>query len=169
MRSRVREPRSGRSPSRSGLLPLGLHASNCHDLDMKARTGFEIEQLSVEDCLTLVGSVTVGRLAISHRAIPAVVPVRVHLVDHEIVVQSLLDEVFPLLGGAVVALEVGTLGDGPTPEWVVEVRGFLSPTADDAVPRSASSGQLRLSADLVMGWRLRPTAFEPPLVSGLRV
>ena len=65
----------------------------------------------------------------------------------------------PLVPG-VVALEVGTFGDGGLPEWTVGVRGFLTAPEDQAVPTAkgprSRTEMFRLSIEYVTGWRRGP-------------
>ena len=121
------------------------------------RTAPGLSEMSVAECLACLGSVTTGRLAVTHRALPCVVPVRMQVVDDEIVVESYLGGLVPLVPG-VVALEAGTFGDGALPEWTVGVRGFLTRPEDQAVPTakgrmSAAPEMFRLSVEYVTGWK----------------
>ena len=67
----------------------------------------ELSELSVGECLALLPSVRHGHLAVTHRALPAVIPVRVTVVDEEIIVTSLLGDAVPLRARSVVALGGG--------------------------------------------------------------
>ena len=51
--------------------------------------------MSAAECLACLGSVTTGRPAVTHRALPCVVPVRIGVVDDEVVVESCLGGLVP--------------------------------------------------------------------------
>jgi hypothetical protein len=113
---------------------------------------YPLTELSVRECLALLPSVTDGHLAVTHRALPAVIPVRLFVVDDAIVVTSMLGDAVPLRARSVVALGAGTLGRGLPEEWTVEVCGFLAHWMrpdEDNPGREAFS----VSTDYVRGWR----------------
>lgn len=118
----------------------------------------ELLELSRRECLVLLTAAQVGRLAITHRALPAIVPVRLHLVDGGIVLSSLLGGAFPVEPGTVAALETGTLGDGSPRGWTVGVRGYLEAANPGPLELDSSivpgSSLLRLSTEFLSGWRL---------------
>jgi hypothetical protein len=100
-------------------------------------------------------------LAVTHKALPYVVPVHIEVVDNELAVEPFLGDLVPLVPG-VVALEAGTFGDAALPGWTVGVRGFLTRPGDGTAP--ASKGHLsvppeifRLSIEFVIGWRQAPS------------
>jgi hypothetical protein len=106
-----------------------------------------VRELSEPECLALLATTSTGRLGVTHRVLPAVVPVRIELLDKELSIESLLGSAIPLVGGAVVVLEAGTLGDGLLEEWAVEVWGFLK----------ASDGEtFSLSIEAMSGWHTNP-------------
>jgi hypothetical protein len=124
---------------------------------MKTRSQIEVRELSEPECFALLATATTGHLAITHLALPLVLPVRIGLVGKELSVKSLLGEVVPITSGAVVALEVGGISDDPQHGWIVEVRGFLVATNNGVgidPPRqfAAANREYRLSTDEVNGW-----------------
>ena len=115
----------------------------------------ELRELSERQCFTLLASVDHGRLAITQKALPAIVPVRLWLIDNELIVSSLLRTAVPLSVDCVVALQAGPLGQGLASDWSVEVRGFLKRWSDStaAIEQSgASIERFRVTADHVRGW-----------------
>ena len=123
-------------------------------MEYRALSG-ELRELSERECFTLLSSVDHGQLAITQKALPAIVPVRLWLIDEELIVSSLLGTAVPLSVDHVVALQAGPLGEGLVNDWSVEVRGFLKRWSDsteaieqDGVPRE----RFRVTADHVRGW-----------------
>jgi hypothetical protein len=125
---------------------------------MEARLEVELRELSVPECFALLATATMGHLAVTFKALPVVVPVRIHLVGDEFAIESLLGRAIPLTTGAVVALEAGATDHGLPAEWTVEVRGYLTARSDDVEPArrsrfAADDGEFRLSTEEVSGWR----------------
>lgn len=113
--------------------------------------------MSVPDCLALLATATVGHLAVTCKALPLVVPVRIHLVGNELAIESLLGSAIPLTTGSVVALETGAISEGLLMAWTVEVRGVLTRQSNDTVltpPKrhAVGDGDFRLSTEEVSGW-----------------
>jgi hypothetical protein len=130
---------------------------------MEAILGAEVRELSIPECLDLLATATMGHLGITYKALPIVVPVRIHLADDEVAIESLLGGAIPLSAGAVVALEAGTSGEGLATEWTVEVRGFLTADNDSTSPAPLaelipSPGRLHLSTEEVSGWSSTSTS-----------
>jgi hypothetical protein len=129
---------------------------SCDDDSMKARSAVELSELSRRECLEFLGTVEAGRLAVTFKALPVVVPVRIRLDGDEVVITSLLGAEIPLMAGTVVALETGTLGQGTPDEWTVEVHGFLR-SEEPVMNRPKEAGSkpraFRLSTEMTSGWR----------------
>ena len=124
---------------------------------MDTRLEVELRELSVPECFALLATATIGHLAISHMALPLVIPVRIGLVSRELSIKSLLGKAVPLTGGTVVALEVGGIDDDSRSGWTVEIRGFLTAWNNDAGQDAkrlfaTSEGEFRLSTEEVSGW-----------------
>jgi len=124
---------------------------------MNTRLEVEFRELSVPECLALLATATVGHLAITHMALPLVIPVRVDLVGSELRVTSLLGKAVPLPSGSVVALEAGEIGDDSPLDWTVEVRGFLTRASGEVMLTTrhqfpVADGQFHLSTEEVTGW-----------------
>ena len=138
---------------------------------MDTRLEVELRELSVPECFALLTTATVGHLAITHMALPLVIPVRIDLVGKELTITSMLGKAVPITSGSVVALEAGGIG-GPPENWTVEVRGFLT-ARDDEVALAAQNqfpvadGKFHLSTEEVSGWRPTETVVDThtPLAS----
>jgi uncharacterized protein len=100
--------------------------------DMKAVTA--ARPLPVLECLRLLKSVPVGRVAFSRNAMPAVEPVR-FAVDrgHIFIAVSLVSALCPVLHQCVVALQVDSLGDASQSGWTVTVVGNAGEVDDPAL------------------------------------
>jgi nitroimidazol reductase NimA-like FMN-containing flavoprotein (pyridoxamine 5'-phosphate oxidase superfamily) len=99
---------------------------------MEAR---RLENLSRDECLSLLGSVSVGRIVFTHLALPAVRPVP-HLVDGaRIVIRaelgSAITSAVGVDGGTVVAYEADGIDPGERLGWSVVVVGRASPLTDE--------------------------------------
>jgi nitroimidazol reductase NimA-like FMN-containing flavoprotein (pyridoxamine 5'-phosphate oxidase superfamily) len=105
--------------------------------------------LTREQCLELLASVRLGRVALSESALPVVVPVRYELADEGVVVGP---EQFDVrLGGAVVAFEVDDIDPESNEGWSVQVTGVAREVRDADPARK----RLVISTDVVSGRRIR--------------
>lgn len=123
-------------------------------------------------CYALLAEATVGRVAVTMGAVPAVLPVTFCLVDGQIVFRT--GSGGPLLDatdGRVVAFEVddlptGTEPAGALPGWWVQVVGWAKRVTDDGLQAKACAavpwGWQHDGADVVV-------AVEPRMVSGRRM
>lgn len=122
-------------------------------------------ELSERECLSLISSARIGYLAVSDRALPTVVPVRVCCSKDKVEVESLIGNSVPLRTGSVVVLAFGTIGSGLASEWLVEIRGWLRAvdgTTRDRFQVFPATESFRLSIDVVSGWRRTvPSAYGP--------
>ena len=123
--------------------------------------------LAREECLELLGSSTLGRVAVTVGALPTILPVNFRLVDEQVVfrtgVGSKLDAA---TRGEVVAFEVDGIDPVEHTGWSVVVTGVveecdLHDWADGivagAIPRWAPEGATRVVAlptDIVSGRRI---------------
>jgi hypothetical protein len=109
-------------------------------------------QLGFADCVRLLGTVAVGRLAYTQSALPAVRPVTFTLDGDDVLVPVRAGS--PLLGavrGAVVAFEADTYDDART-GWTVTVVG--PSRILEAAARGRMAGCLiAVRLGLVQGWR----------------
>ncbi|MCM1972927.1 MULTISPECIES: pyridoxamine 5'-phosphate oxidase family protein [unclassified Streptomyces] len=134
--------------------------------------GRQMEELSADEALRLLGTVELGRIVFTRHALPAVRPVN-HLLDAgDIIVRvqddSTLASLLAAQGGAgvVVAYEADAIDQGAHLGWSVVATGYATAvTAPSEVERYAhllrpwvedtASGAIRIRPDLVTGFRLR--------------
>lgn len=139
-----------------------------------------MKQLDRDEALRLLGTVSLGRIVFTQHALPAVRPVN-HLVDGGSIVVRLHDggALACLLApsdvpGVVVAYEADVIDPETHLGWSVVVTGYATPVADpegyasrlrpwvvQAMPRA-----LRITPDLVTGFRLEADPPEPMTVCG---
>ena len=113
-----------------------------------------LQALTEAECRTLLATSEVGRLAITQRALPALIPVRLRLVGDHVLIESLIGMAVPLATQSVAALETGNLGEGLGREWSVEVCGLLQRdvSARVGVDEGDTSDAFRLSTTIIRGW-----------------
>jgi uncharacterized protein len=100
----------------------------------------EMRALPREECLRRLRSVRVGRVAVTHRALPAIVPVN-FIVDRGILFRTAVDGMLDrACRGQVVAFEVDDLADDGTGGWSVLVVGVANPLDGGEHVRAMSSG-----------------------------
>ena len=114
------------------MVPFPSWAGLDKPADMKAVTA--ARPLPVLECLRLLKSVPVGRVAFSRNAMPAVEPVR-FAVDggHIFIAVSLVSALCPVLHQCVVALQADSLGDASQGGWTVTVVGNAGEVSDPAL------------------------------------
>jgi nitroimidazol reductase NimA-like FMN-containing flavoprotein (pyridoxamine 5'-phosphate oxidase superfamily) len=97
--------------------------------------GGELEQLSIDECLTLLGTATVGRIAMVVDGAPTLLPVNFRLVDDSgrrwIVLRTRPGNVIDR-GSPAVAFEVDEIDTHRHEGWSVLVRGTLGRLDPDA-------------------------------------
>jgi hypothetical protein len=116
-----------------------------------------LRALAESECLRLLATSIVGRLAVTQDALPALVPVQVRLEPDHVLITSLLGSAVPLRKQGVVTFETGNLGEGVGREWSVEVCGMLRreipPTlGDDGSLADSLDDSFRLSTRKIRGW-----------------
>lgn len=128
----------------------------------------DLEVLTLEESLTLLGSRPLGRLAYVDRGVPHIVPVN-HLVDGRTVVFRALHgaKSDALLLGRPVAFQVDDHDPARAVGWSVLVHGTAEPVSDDEARRFAAELDswaaatamrhtiVRLTPDEITGRRLR--------------
>lgn len=137
-------------------------------------------ELSAEECLELLGSVAVGRVVFTQRALPAIRPVN-HLLDQgDIVIRTHLGGGLSSAVGATRGLVVAYEADEIDPErrrgWSVVVTGTARMVTDSRqraryeellhpwVPM-AMECVIRIEPQLVNGYRLEPVEQDVPDLS----
>jgi nitroimidazol reductase NimA-like FMN-containing flavoprotein (pyridoxamine 5'-phosphate oxidase superfamily) len=99
---------------------------------MKAVTA--ARPLPALECLRLLKSVPVGRVAFSRNAMPAVEPVRFAVDSGRIFIAvSLVSALCPVLHHCVVAFQADSLGDASQSGWTVTVVGNAGEVNDPAL------------------------------------
>jgi hypothetical protein len=124
-----------------------------------------LRELSASECFMLLATSTVGRLAITQNALPALVPVGIRLVGDEVLIISLVGDMVPLVARGVVALGTGNLGEGLPSEWTVEVCGFLRSGSDLAATVGSGAEAVdcfSLSATKIRGWTTESGPIDGP-------
>ena len=132
-----------------------------------------LEGLTRGESLRLLASVPVGRVAFSHRALPAIRPVNHLLASDQIIIRAdlgtaLSNEVGPE-GGMVVAYEVDMLEAEDRVGWSVVVVGRARRVTDEAAAdryrqilhpwvSGSMADVLAIQAEIVTGFRLVPRA-----------
>jgi len=115
--------------------------------------------LSVEECWERLGSVSVGRVALSVRALPAILPVQFYLSGRRLAV-CLGHRELPeaSVNGAVVAFAADSIDAATRSGWSVQVQGVAVPSRGhefDTVCGYSTAGQV--------------VGIEPVTIGGFRV
>ncbi|UQW99824.1 pyridoxamine 5'-phosphate oxidase family protein [Streptomyces sp. RerS4] len=132
----------------------------------------QMEELSADEALRLLGTVELGRIVFTRHALPAVRPVN-HLLDAGDIIVQVQDglTLAALLAaqgdaGVVVAYEADFIDQGERLGWSVVATGYATAvTAPSEIERYAhllqpwvegtASGAIRIRPDLITGFRLR--------------
>jgi len=131
----------------------------------------QAEELDQTECLALLATVSVGRVGISSRALPAIFPVNFILSGNNILFRTVPGtKLHAAHTGAVVAFEADQLGSVTTESWSVLVRGIAEEVTDPAqraqlerlVPDSwpfegGADYLVRIPAIIITGRRIRPS------------
>jgi len=130
-----------------------------------------LESLDRDECLTLLATVPVGRVAITDQAMPAIVPVNFLVDGSDVIIRSVRgSKLAAATRGAVVAFEADTFDPDERTGWSVLVVGVASHVTERAeVDRlstlglqpyldGAASHYIRIPAAQISGRRLQPAA-----------
>ena len=91
--------------------------------------GRELEVLDETECWGLISRDTLGRIAYTHRAMPAIRPVNYVLSGHDVLIRTApSSEMGRSLDGQVVALEVDQIDRSTRSGWVVVITGTATAT-----------------------------------------
>ena len=108
----------------------------------------ELRELSRNECLTRLRSVRIGRVAVTHRALPAIVPVN-FVVDHGLLFRTSTDGMLDhACRGQVVAFEVDDLADDGRSGWSVLVVGVADGVDGSDELRAVRSGLVSARGEL---------------------
>ena len=127
-----------------------------------------IQALSTEECLHLLSTTGVGRIAVTRDALPVILPVNYAMDGGSILIRTTDGAVLRAAraGGAVVAFEVDNLDESTMTGWSVLITGTLREvTAVSAVLRAE---QLPL-APWAGGDRRHFVRITPGILSGRRI
>lgn len=134
--------------------------------------GRQMEELSADEALHLLGTAELGRIVFTRHALPAVRPVN-HVLDRGDIIVRVQDgsTLTALLAaehgaGVVVAYEADDIDPGEHLGWSVVATGYATAVTDpDEIERyvrllepwatGSASGAIRIRPDLVTGFRLR--------------
>lgn len=88
-------------------------------------------ELTTEECYRLLATTHLGRLALSHRAMPVVLPVSAVLHGHRIVIQTTAGSILEAATGCpVVAFEADDIEPRTCAGWSVVVTGHMRVVTD---------------------------------------
>jgi nitroimidazol reductase NimA-like FMN-containing flavoprotein (pyridoxamine 5'-phosphate oxidase superfamily) len=127
----------------------------------------ELEHLSREECMRLMGSVPVGRIVYTRQALPAVELVNFALVDGDIVIRTNAEgKLAAATRGAVVAFEADTVDIDGHAGWSVAIVGQARAVTDGEEIRRLERVAL---TSWVPGQRGHFIRISPTIVNGRRV
>src|SRR5688500_8139456 len=116
-------------------------------------TGERVEPLSGNECLRLLAEHSVGRVAFTERALPAIRPVNYALVGTHIVLRTRANGLAARLDGQIVAFEIDDVDPETETGWSVVATGSARVLRDpgelarlDAVPLVAWAGPSHATA-----------------------
>ena len=134
-----------------------------------------LENMSFDECLQALAAKRVGRIALTHRALPVVFPVNYVLDGHSILLRTAPGTALAAARDeVVVAFEVDEIDEQQQAGWSVLVTGFMRELTDvDDVLRAdrlrlaswtgdERSHYVRITPARVTGRRIRPPAFIGP-------
>ena len=134
-----------------------------------------LENMSFDECLHALAAKRVGRIALTHRALPVVFPVNYVLDGHSVLLRTAPGTALAAARGeVVVAFEVDDIDDQQQSGWSVLVTGFMRELTDvDDVLRAEGLGLaswtgdershfVRITPARVTGRRIRPPALLGP-------
>ena len=128
-----------------------------------------LEVLDHGECVRLLSTMSLGRLAISAEALPTIVPVNYALDDDQVVVHTRRgSQLAKATRNSVVAFEVDDFDDLTGAGWSVVVRGFAREVTEGLLPHPPMATRwpwgdptrtrpIAISLDLVSGRRLQPS------------
>ncbi len=135
---------------------------------MKLATRGHNEALTRDECLAHLGKVSVGRLGVTIRALPAIVPVNFAMHEGQVVLRSVPgSKLDAATAGAVVAFEADDHDPAGVWGWSVLVQGIAQEVTDPtevavlrqlrvtpwAYPDGQADRYLRIDTELVSGRR----------------
>lgn len=118
--------------------------------------GAGLRVLSRSECLVLLGTVTVGRVAVSHRALPMILPVHFRVTAEELVVIRTMPGTIlhRATDQTVVAFEAEGPAGSPDPSWSVIVHGVATHARSSYGNVSSDEAAIAIPIDRVTGYGL---------------
>jgi Pyridoxamine 5'-phosphate oxidase len=115
--------------------------------------------LTRAECLQLLSTVTIGRIALSHRAMPLILPVHFRLDDQRIVVHTPHGTTLHrCTDDVVVAFEAEGPAGAVEPRWSVVVHGIATHPQGFRQPLDARTARIEISVDELSGRELLDTS-----------
>jgi nitroimidazol reductase NimA-like FMN-containing flavoprotein (pyridoxamine 5'-phosphate oxidase superfamily) len=125
-----------------------------------------VRALTVEECYRLLATAKLGRLALSHKALPVVLPVSSLLHDRRIVIQTTGGPILEAARAApVVAFETDDIEPCTYAGWSVVVTGQMRVVTDSAARRTYES---KLAFPSITTEQRHFLTVTPRLVTGLQ-
>lgn len=135
---------------------------------MESDRGPVFEELDREDCLELLREEPVGRVALTARALPVVLPVNFALLDGEIVWRSAQGtKLSDASGGFVVAFEADHYDPAHKQGWSVMIQGLAHVITRDE--ELAAARRLPLESWALDGPTDHYVCLVPNIVTGMRI
>lgn len=138
-----------------------------------------LENMSFDECLRALAGKRVGRIALTHRALPVVFPVNYQLDGHSVLLRTAPGTALAAARDeVVVAFEVDDIDEERQAGWSVLVTGFMRELTDvddllraDGLGLASWTGDershyVRITPARVTGRRIRPQTIVGPSGSG---
>jgi nitroimidazol reductase NimA-like FMN-containing flavoprotein (pyridoxamine 5'-phosphate oxidase superfamily) len=107
-----------------------------------------VQSMTPDECLQELQGHRVGRVSVTHQALPVVVPVNYAVVGHAVVFRTRNDGFLAdACGNAVIAFEIDELADDGSRGWSVLVVGVASAATDSERLRAIGSGLASAAGD----------------------
>lgn len=150
--------------SDEGIDRIAMSATELGGPDLPVHAARQLVELSRQEALDLLSSVTIGRVVFTSHALPAVRPVNHRFIDGQIIIRTRLSASVNAATGTVVAYEADDLDPIHRLGWSVVVTGTAHAINDpERIARYTHQVQpwADLPMDVVIG-------IEPEIVSGYR-
>jgi uncharacterized protein len=129
------------------------------------------EPIPIQRCWELLAMASVGRLALSVRALPVILPVQYHMNGHRIAACLGHHEIPERsLDDAVIAFSADAINPGSRSGWSVQVQGraFVSRQAGGGIAcgQPAAPRIVEIEPATITGYHVRPCPFIDILLAG---
>ena len=129
-----------------------------------------VASLGLDECQRLLGTETLGRVALSVQALPSVVPVLFHLAGNLVVFSVETDALYAALSDNIVAFEVDHIDIETHEGWVVVAVGRSGPVVDHTAMSQQQGADMTSTAARLIGISLdrlsgrRASGWQPPVL-----